>query len=441
MMLYRFTLLLSLTAAACGGDDDDASDPDGGPDVGEDGGGGGGGDGCGDATDITCAGLEGTWRFENASKTRNTISHGGDLHIAPGGELFVAFSEPDEDMIFDQDILVTSRPECEWGAPSPMTEDTEVQNAYPSIVGEGDTLHMVWSGYPEGNNHVYYSANSGSGWSERVNLTGEDEIDRHAYSPALSIGPGGEIAIAYLSAPVDPDTGGFDGPSEVKVALLEADTLAGPPVTVIPATGDGCFDPRAIHDAEGNLHVLAECGAVLDLDIIWATDAGGDWADEPMPMTADHADMSISLAFAGGTVHAAWGADLPCTAGTCRNILYTQLDGAEWTAPVIASQEATPGDFSPSLAVNDAGHVFIAFHRDNVDSKSDVYITSSIDGIEFAAPCNLTRTDAENEWMPSSLQFHPDTGALHLLFETFVPDSDPLDTEITHAFLVADETE
>jgi hypothetical protein len=53
----------------------------------------------------------------------------------------------------------------------------------------------------------------------------------------------------------------------------------------------------------------------------------------------------------------------------------------------------------------------------------------------FGPPCNLTRTDAENEWMPSALQLDPQSGVLHLLYEQFVPGSDPLDTEIIHAYL------
>jgi hypothetical protein len=193
-------------------------------------------------SDVTCEGIDGAWIFENVSRTADTISHDGDLALSAGGAMRVAFAEPLADPIFDQDILIADRAECDWRASTPMTSDTEVQNAYPSLAVEGDTFHLVWSGYPEG---------------------------------------------------------------------------------------------RA------------------------------------------------------------------------------------------------PSDFAPSLAVADDGAVYIAFWRDNAEGKSDVLLTSSADGATFTPPCNLTRTAADNEWMPSALQLDP-AGKLHLLYEQFVPDSDPLDTEIIH---------
>ena len=284
-----------LLAAACGDGGGSGDDHDGG--TGADGGPAtdGGDDGCQPTPcEITCEGLDGAWVFENLSKTADTISNEGDLAIGAAGAMMVAFSEPLPDPVFDQDIFTAGSGACAWDGSAALTKDSDVQNAYPSLAVEGDTFHLVWSGYPEGLNQIYYAANSGSGWSDRVNLTGEFDgaENRHAYAPSISIGPGGAIAIAYLSAPAS-ETGGFAGPSEVRVARLEADTLAGPPKTVIPAGDDGCFNPRAAHDGDGNLHVLAECGPLFDQDIIWATDAGaGPWRSEPMPGTAGHDDLS-----------------------------------------------------------------------------------------------------------------------------------------------------
>ena len=434
--MARRIVLGLLLVAACGGDGDgddgDVAAADAAPaiDAGE--------DGCEVVpSDITCEGL-GTFAFDNVSRTADSISHDADLALSASGASVVAFAEPLADPIFDQDIFTARRGECTWQGSVPLTSDSEVQNAYPSLAVEGETFHMVWSGYPEGLNDVYYSADSGAGWSQRVNLTAEHEsaMMRHAYAPSISIGPGGAIAIAYLSAPADAE-GGFDGPSEVRVALLEADTLAGPPVTVIPAAADGCFNPRAAHDGDGNLHVLAECGPVLDLDIMWATDAGpGPWRNEPLPGTAGHDDLSVTVAVTGGTVHAAWAADLPCGEETCRTLQYSRLAGGNWSGPTTGSQPGTPGDFEPSLAIASDGTIYMAFWRDNAEGKSDVYLTWSADGETFAAPCNLTRTDGDNEWMPSALQLDPASGKPHLLYEQFVPGSDPLDTEIIHGWIL-----
>ena len=50
--------------------------------------------------------------------------------------------------------------------------------------------------------------------------------------------------------------------------------------------------------------------------------------------------------------------------------------------------------------------------------------------------CNLTRTNVDNEWMPSSMLLHPDTGLPHMTFVWFEKDSDRLNTEVFHVELV-----
>jgi hypothetical protein len=194
----RSVLLSLLLLAACGGDDDGGGDaPDAGPGDGDPDGGGGGGDG------VTCEGMAGAWQSENASNTKDTISHDGSLAITAGGDLVVAFSEPDAEVLSDQDIHVASDTGGGWDLSDPLTAD-DIQNAYPSLVAVGDTLHLTFSGRPGADiNDVFYTTNDGGGWDERVNLTAaaESELGRHAYGASLAAGPGGELAIAYISAP------------------------------------------------------------------------------------------------------------------------------------------------------------------------------------------------------------------------------------------------
>jgi len=157
----RSFLIFLLAAAACG-DDDGSATADAGPTA--DGGGGSDGGGCQIVpSDITCDGFDGTWVFENVSHTADSISNEGDLAISDSGAMMVAFAEPLADPIFDQDIF-TSSPgtDCTWSA-APLTMDTEVQNAYPSLVVAGDTFHLVWSGYPDDLNEVYYATSTAGG--------------------------------------------------------------------------------------------------------------------------------------------------------------------------------------------------------------------------------------------------------------------------------------
>lgn len=435
----RSIVLSLLLLAACGGDDDGgAGTPDAGPGEGDPDAGGGGGDG------VTCEGWDGTWQAVNASNTKDTISHDGALAITASGDLVVAFSEPDSEETFDQDIHVASNTGGGWDLSDALTAD-EIQNAYPSLVAIGDTLHLTWSGRPGAEiNDVYYTTNDGGGWDERVNLTAEVEsaLGRHAYGASLAAGPGGALAIAYVSAP-DEESG--IGLGEIRVATIQDGELTDEPVTVIAAdvgcTADdpacSCSDPRAIYDGEGGLFVFADCGKLGDLDIAFATDTGGDWVSDIMPGNDGHEDYSVEAALdADGDVHVVWTAGLPCDEGTCNNIQVAGPGKDGFAEPVAASQTGTPGDSSPTMAVDADGRVLVAFHRDNAESFSDVFITSAADGETFGAPCNLTRTDDNNEWMPWSLQLHPDTGLPHMTFVYFEKDSDPLNTEVFHMRLV-----
>jgi hypothetical protein len=258
-------------------------------------------------------------------------------------------------------------------------------------------------------------------------------MGRHAYAASLAAGPGGALAVAYLSAP-DEESG--IGLAEVRVAFIEDGALTDDPVTVIQDAA-GCYDPRAIYDGDGDLHVFADCGEVFAEDVHRATDASGDWVDEVLPGNDGHDDVGPEVALdQDGAVHVVWTAALPCAGGTCNHMMVSAEEGDGFAEPVNASMAATPGDSSPTMTIDADGRVLIAFHRDNADSFSDVFITSAADGETFAAPCNLTRTDDNNEWMPWSLQLHPDTGLPHMTFVYFEKDTDPLNTEVFHMQLV-----
>lgn len=432
----RSIFLSILLLTACGGDDDGGSgDPDAGPGDTPDGGGGGEG--------TTCVGFDGTWEAANVTNTPDTISHDGELAITGSGEVHVAFAEPDPVETFDQDIWVASDTGGGWDVAAPLTSD-EFQNAFPSMVAVGDTLHLVWNGRPGATiNDIFYSSNAGGGWAEPVNLTAavESGDGRHAFAPALAVGPGGALAVAYLSGA---DGDGI-GPAELRIAFIEDGALTGAPETLVEqdagCTADNpscaCYDPQVIYDGDGDVHVFADCGAVGAEDIYWATDASGGWVAEVLPGQDGHDDFGPSVALdADGAVHVAWVSVLPCGDSACNKIHTAVEDGDGFSEPVMASMAGAPGDNGPVIAVDAAGRVLIAFHRDNSANFSDVFLTASDDGTTFAAPCNLTRTEGVNEWMPRSLQLHPATGLPHLTYVYFVLGSDPLDTEVHHMQLV-----
>jgi hypothetical protein len=401
------------------------------------GGAGGAAGGAGGAGGAATPNLdEGTWSLEDVSNTAGTISHDGSLAFTDDGAAWVAFSEPDPIATSDQDIWFTTNAGGGWTPSAALTEDTDVQNAFPSLVARGGELHLAFSGYAEGLNDIYYMRH-GDSWTARQNLTMAFEPDgagRIDYAPSLAVGPQGEIAIAYLSAPADPD-GTKTGPLEVRVVRVEGGVAAGAPTTVLAAGQEDCNAPSAAFDTKGKLHVVADCGPLFQEDVHHVTDATGPFTDDVLPENAGRADTSPSVAAApDGSVHVVWVGEASCATGTCGEVFHVRVDGTTFGDVASASSGPDDEDRSPRVAVDAEGRVLVAFHRMNADKFADIYFAHADDGATFSAPRSLTPgTDDSDEWIVSSVVVEPATGRPHVVFTRILAGTDPLDTEVVHA--------
>ena len=375
---------------------------------------------------------ENTWQIDDASNTPGTISHDGALAITPSGLIAVAFAEPDSVNTSDQDIFTTQTLGTTFPAATALTHDTAVQNAYPSMVADGETLHLVWNGYPGGDNDLFYSSYTGS-WSARVDLTSPSEGNpaREDFAPDLALGPNGELAVAYLSSPND------QSPPEVRVLGIANGAPAGSPETVIPAGTDGCENPHLAFDGAGHLHVVADCGPLFSASVTYATNASGSWTSSVLAGGPNQDDTSPDIAVGpdGTTVHVVWQGNQSCGPATCSDIRYARSTGGAFSAPVDVTTTPNDPEGQPRLAVDACGRPVVTYPRANAANYFDVLITLSSDnGASFEAEHNITHdTDGSDEWMPYSLVMHPITHFPHLTFVSIMPGTDPLDTEVMHA--------
>jgi hypothetical protein len=441
--------LPALLAAACGSDDTTTEPvtttttttttssgggegPGGGGSGPQGGGGSGATGGTGAAGPFDLA--DGSWLLTDASNTAGTISHDGALAITAAGVVWIAFAEPDSVDTSDQDILATSRSGATFAAAEPLTTDTAIQNAFPSLVADGETLHLVWSGYPEGDNDLYYATHDGS-WSARTNLIQPFETSetRDDWSPSLALGPNGELAVAYLSAPTTEE------PPEVRVLRIEGGVATGAPVTVIPVADGGCVGPRIAFDAAAKLHVVADCGPLFNASIYYATDASGSWQNEALAggNGEDHTSPDLALDPDGETLHIVWQQWLSCTNGTCAELTYLRGSAGAFSEPVLATATPEDTEAEPRLAVDSAGRPVLLYSRMNADGMADIFVALSGDGTSFGPESAVTPgTDTTDEWMPYAITMHPVTGLPHLTYTAIVDGSDPLDTEVMHAEFV-----
>lgn len=430
-------LLPALLIPACG--DDESAEPvtptatvttatgSGGATTGS--GGAGGRGGCA-AFDLA----DGSWELQNASNTADTNSHDGSIAVTSGGVIWIAFAEPlPEPDDSDQDIFTTARAASTFEAATPLTQDSGTQHDFPSLVAADDELHLVWHGPPAGDNDIFYARYDGS-WSTPLDLTSPSEgtTARSDYRPEIALGPGGNGYVAYLSD--DPS-----GPASVRVIRINAGAPSGDPITVIDGSTDGCYAVAAAVDADGDAHVVAECGPMSSESIHYATNRTGDWASALLAdgSGGQHTSPDIAVGPDGSSVHVVWQAWQSCNDGSCADIHYARSAGGAFATAVPVTETVDDTEASPRVAVDPQGRPLVVYARSNGDGYFDVFATVSEDGASFGAEVNVTPdSDDSDQWMPYGLTFHPLTCLPHLTFTEVVPSSDPHDTEVVHAEFV-----
>jgi hypothetical protein len=418
------------------GDDYFLLDPEQDPDP--DGGGGGTGPGAGGGSggaplpkpDLAA----GLWEIENASNTPATISHDGVLALA-GAARWVAWAEPDDIQLGDQDIWATLRGSDGNWTPERLTEATDVQFAYPSIGAFGEVVHVVFSGNADGVNDVYWVRSSGGLWLEPANLTtgSKPPMSRHDYHASLAVANDGKLAVAYLSYPV-----GRIG-DELRVIRFDQNGVAEEPETGI--VGGHCDDPSALFDAAGHLHVVATCDPSGTDELIHATDASGAWVATPVPgpEVSFLARPRLALDPDGATLHLAWAGDVVCTSGvtSCDDIFYARSVGGAFSEPPVAVTSSDHRrDAHPAIGVDAHGRPIISFHRfDEPDAL--VYVSWSEDGVTFEPMVLVTQPMPGDQWFPATMVIDPATQLPEFVLERTIKDTDPLNTEMLRAYMTS----
>jgi hypothetical protein len=385
----------------------------------------------------------GSWQVEQVSNTPGTISHNGTLTFLPDGTAIAGWMEADPVNVSDEDIETAIKSGSTWSGADRRTNDTNVQNSYPHLVTYAGVAHLVWGGYPGGDNDLFYAHYASSAWTARTDLTTPFEtspaLRRDDRIPALAVSSSGVLAISYSSSTTNA-MGNPNGLFEIRVIKLDGSgTVLGPPTTVIPAGTNGCGSSAIAFDGAGNLHVVADCGPLGAEDIYYATDESGSWTQMVVPGGAGRDDWGAKLASDpdGTTIHLTWTAFPTCTNNmnqTCADVMYRQIHpGATFGPEIDVTATGAQDEYSPEIGVDSMGRPLIAYHHANAQNFFDIYVTWSNDGQTFAPAQNITPgTDMRDDQQPQSLIFHPSTGLPHLVFYSTL-SSNPLNTEIMHA--------
>jgi hypothetical protein len=378
----------------------------------------------------------GTWKTLQVSQTPGTISHHGRLAFLPSGEAVAVWSEPDQNDSSIQNIWAASLDGDTWSTSPPLTTNRASQNAFASMVPVGDVAHVVWNGYPGGDNDIFHSELAGGAWSARTDLTSGFKTNGNATTdslPSMAASPKGGLAVAYDSSP-SPDS------AVVEIRVLRLDPSGAPlaaPTVAIPAPvdGSGCYGPSAEFDADGHLHVVAECGPIGAEHLVWGTDASGSWVVTPLDAVGASDVQAHLTRGAGRGLELVWTAFSACSSSgnACGDVVTATIEGTNAAPARHVTSTPDVNEVSPLAVVDKAGRLLVGYSHDK-----DTFLTWATDPQTFAPEKNLTAgTDATWELL-SALAIDPVTGAPHVLYEQVLPGTQPLNAEIMHTFWVPD---
>jgi hypothetical protein len=376
----------------------------------------------------------GTWYSEVAVDTPGTISHGAAGVFLANGAFLGTWMEPDVDATSGEDIWEFTHPAGGAWANKRLSDDGSAQAAYNSMATDGTTTHLIYNSAPGDDNDLYYSKNTGSSWSARVDVTSPAETGtaRHEFQTDIALAPNGDAVVAFISAS-EKTGGGINPDGEVRIMTISPSGTASAAITVIPTPGGvGCFDPSVVVDSAGTVHVAADCGQLGGEDVLYTENSGGSYATPmPFPNGTSSDDVGVQLALGPDheTLHAVWSKDAEC-------LYMRKRAGGAWTTAVSASNSPGTDDRSCMLGVDPNGRVLAAWHSPNAQNNEDVLFSWSADGLAFKAAKSVTPdTSGTVEWFPSVILFEATTGLPHIIYERIVAMSNPLNTQVMHAVM------
>ncbi len=416
--MRSLTYALAIVAAACG-PSSKADDPDAGMEI---------------PVDYDT----GTWFSEVAVDSPGTISHGAAAVFTENGTFMGTWMEPDVDASSGEDIWEFNRARGATWTTNRLTNDGTAQAAFNSMATDGTNVHLVYNSAPTDDNDLFYSSNTGAGWSTRADITtpGETATARHEFMADIALAPNGDVVVAYVSASVKIENGGINNDGEVRIIRISPNGSPSAFQLAIPNPGGiGCGNPSVVVDSAGTIHVAADCGPLGGEEVLYAENSGGTFGT-PMAFAGgasrDDIDVQLALGPDGDTVHAVWIAD--ATDSEC--LYQRKRAGTAWTTAVSVSNSPSANDRVCTLGVDSQGRILAAWHQPNASNQEDVMFSWSADGLAFKAAKSATPdTTTTTEWFPSVIAFEPDTGVPHLIYERIIPMTNPLNTQIMHAVM------
>ncbi len=222
----------------------------------------------------------------------------------------------------------------------------------PCVAADGGEVHVVWNGGPSGESDIFYRHFDGAAWQPQLEISSDAATERQI-DPSIAVDGNtrhvvwadwsdGDYDIYYLYHD------GVDWQSEFEIST---------------DTGNENQVRTAIAAEGGRVHVLWDDQGGGDGDIYYRLFDGTTWQPE-IQISSDvgaEEQYSSAIAIDGDRVHVMWVDE----GDGDRDIYYRYFDGTIWLPEVqISTDSAAEGQLKPSIAL-DGSRIHVAWADDD----------------------------------------------------------------------------
>ncbi len=277
---------------------------------------------------------------------------------------------------------------AQWQADVRLTNDpansrTSYNNAW-CITASGNTLHVVWYDFRDGNNEIYYkrSTDSGVNWGADTRLT-VNTADSWLPSVAVS---GSVVHVVWYDE--------RDGNYEIYYKRSTDSGLSwGTDTRLTNNTAASLYPSVAVSGSV--VHVVWHDSRDGNEEIYYkrSTDSGLSWGADTRLTNNTVASLSPSVAVSGSVVHLVW---YDSRDGNWEIYYKRSTDGGVSWGTDIRLTNNTAASWYPSVAVS--GSVVHVVWYDERDGNLEIYYKRSTDsGVNWGADTRLTNNTSYSE--------------------------------------------
>lgn len=277
----------------------------------------------------------------------------------------------------------------------------------------------VWSDERAGRSNIYATQSLDHGTTFGPSVRVNDIPDKaHLYGATLAIDPQGHVYVVWLDE--------RDGDQDIYFSRSVAQGITGAFSASVKVNDDETRepavdefgDPEYIEPAAFQTHPMIVLGPKDSIYVVWQdyrrsqadiyfakSMDGGKTFDRNVKVTDEfgsagqlYPSMAVSP---DGMIHIAWHDHRK---GNADIFFARSTDGGESFSRnlKVSDDETETHQFSPSLAVDRKGHIYIAWHDLRNNSQPDIYFGKSVDGGQSFGP-NVQVSDDSS----GAFQFHP----------------------------------